>query len=523
MVTPGIYEKAKSMRRGTANLVLIKRVGQLSENEHGSRLGCGTERLAFNRKQAGTIANLHDLGELSKRRDMQGQASRIPSKALAKAQKGVSDGCPINPHQLIVAVVADCNYVKAMRSKAKAQATILSEMNLVSGIFYRSYNIDITVDSVILLDKCTGDKGSFNVQCKDYPGLDAALNSFSKWRNDQSEDAGIFHLVTSCNYSDNVGLAWMNQVCRTTSFTDSFGDTVSGTSMSVLTPNHFSVMAHELAHNLGAIHDCTSEHCSGNCTDYLQCQCCPCEGCDCKGSFIMKSEESGLDATVFSSCTIKDVCDKLPYLGSCLKEQGIPQKDLLAICGNGIKEGNEECDCGGWEACQNNPCCTADCKLKANATCSDSNDLCCRNCQVVTAEAKQVCRVGTSICQKDAYCDGVDASCPETQNNADGATCNGNGDKCASGVCTSRDTQCAIFGRHLNITEACPYTKRSCGIICSGNDQCIDMNAHFLDGTPCGQNGYCMGGMCSEFGSSASPQGTNLSDHLLCAHSSKLL
>lgn len=513
MIRPEVYEKAKSMRHADGNLVVRRRVGQLSESDHGVKLKCGTERLGFNQQQAGTIANLRSKSKPSKNQELPGQALRVPGKARAKTQKGITDGCPVNPHQLIVVVVADCNYVRAMGSKAKARAAILNEMNLVSGIFYRSYNIDITVDSVVLLEKCDKEKGHFNVPCKHYPGLDAALNSFSKWRNDQSEDAGVFHLVTSCNYSDTVGLAWMNQVCRTTSFTDSFGDTVSGTSVSVLTPNHFSVMAHELAHNLGAIHDCTAENCSGKCTDYLQCQCCPCEACDCKGGFIMEPEEGGLDATVFSSCTIKDVCDKLPYLGNCLKEQGLTQQDLIAVCGNGIKEGAEECDCGGWEACQGNPCCTADCKLKANATCSDSNDLCCRDCQVVPAEAKQVCRVGALVCQKDAYCDGIDATCPETQNNADGAVCNGNGDKCASGICTSRDAQCAVFGRHLNITEACPYTKRSCGIICNGNDQCVDMNANFLDGTPCGQKGYCMAGMCSEFGSAASPQGMILVNH----------
>jgi hypothetical protein len=35
------------------------------------------------------------------------------------------------------------------------------------------------------------------------------------------------------------------------------------------------------------------------------------------------------------------------------------------------------------------------------------------------------------------------------------------------------------------------------------------LNANFVDGTPCGQSGFCNGGMCSEFGSSTSPNDAN--------------
>jgi hypothetical protein len=107
----------------------------------------------------------------------------------------------------------------------------------------------------------------------------------------------------------------------------------------------------------------------------------------------------------------------------------------------------------------------------------------------------------------NAICDGKSAGCPESRFEKDGASCDG-GNKCASGVCTGRDTQCQIFGRHLNITQACPYSKRSCSVICQGIDQCVDMNANYIDGTPCGENGFCYNGMCSEFGNSANPTST---------------
>ncbi len=41
-------------------------------------------------------------------------------------------------------------------------------------------------------------------------------------------------------------------------------------------------------------------------------------------------------------------------------------------CGNGVKEGDEQCDCGdpNGEKCKNDPCCDgATCKLKGSAQC----------------------------------------------------------------------------------------------------------------------------------------------------------
>ena len=39
------------------------------------------------------------------------------------------------------------------------------------------------------------------------------------------------------------------------------------------------------------------------------------------------------------------------------------------VCGNGIWEPPEQCDCGGAVACTNNTCCNADCTLKAGKAC----------------------------------------------------------------------------------------------------------------------------------------------------------
>lgn len=498
-----IRNKLSEELKKSSMIVQRKKLGELNDRKHR----CGASDLNFNQKQQkGTVEIKKAFKAEEVQKAARGKIISVSKKEKDLAIREADVACPVKPQRLTVAVVADCNYVKVLGGKKKARENILNDLNMVSGIFSKTFNLDLSVNSIELLEKCEGGD-SFNVPCKKYPGLDRALNRFSKWRDDRSSDAGIYHLVTACNYSDTVGLAWVNQVCRSTSFTDSQADVVSGTSMSVLVDNQFSVMAHEMAHNLGAIHDCGRSNCDGSCKGYLECQCCPCEGCDCKAQYIMDALSGGFGALEFSSCSIKDVCDKLPYLGSCIKEQPEMGTDLRAVCGNGIREGNEECDCGTAEQCSKTKCCTPDCKLTAGSQCYDENDRCCRDCQVISSESREVCRVSSSFCLEDSYCDGVSSSCPASKMKADGISCSDEGGRCAFGICTSRNAQCGIFGRHLNLTESCQYTKRSCSVICQGPDQCVDMNANYIDGTPCGDKGFCYGGMCSEFGSGAPSAG----------------
>jgi hypothetical protein len=99
----------------------------------------------------------------------------------------------------------------------------------------------------------------------------------------------------------------------------------------------------------------------------------------------------------------------------------------------GINFFDEKCDCGGASLCANNACCFQNCTLKPRAKCSDTNDGCCKNCNIIPANLTHVCRNATNFCDTPEVCDGKNSGCPSDTFNADGISCSGDKKKCAQG------------------------------------------------------------------------------------------
>ncbi|KAJ2846713.1 hypothetical protein IWW36_004213 [Coemansia brasiliensis] len=170
------------------------------------------------------------------------------------------------------------------------------------------------------------------------------------------------------------------------------------------------------------------------------------------------------------------------------------------MCGNGIKEEGEECDCGTSEECKNDPCCdAATCRLKPGAQCADSNDLCCSNCSIRAKGA--VCRQKNSDCDIAETCDGTSPECPADKHVPDGTSCGAGDLKCASGQCTSRDAQCQARGGSEGLTKRCTLNMAAnlCDFQCAHPDNslaCVFMSGSFIDGTECGFHARCKDGKC---------------------------
>uniref|UniRef100_A0A8V5HE93 Uncharacterized protein n=1 Tax=Melopsittacus undulatus TaxID=13146 RepID=A0A8V5HE93_MELUD len=182
--------------------------------------------------------------------------------------------------------------------------------------------------------------------------------------------------------------------------------------------------------------------------------------CRCPGHVCIMSPQalyfSGVKA--FSTCSIRDFEAFLRHGGgTCLFSRPLltgPSSQRAAICGNGIVEPGEQCDCGADKDCLKDKCCTAGCQLKPGAKCSSGS--CCSACQF--KRKHQQCRpAADEQCDLAEFCTGASASCPPDLYVQDGHSCEQDTGYCYRGRCQSADLQCQqIYGKGArNAPVAC--------------------------------------------------------------------
>lgn len=189
-----------------------------------------------------------------------------------------------------------------------------------------------------------------------------------------------------------------------------------------------------------------------------------------------------------------------------------------AVCGNGVREADEECDCGGPDcSLLQNPCCDGlTCKLVAGATCS-VGESCCNpdTCSPYSISSAKICRAAVSVCDLPEYCDGT-STCPPDNVLGAGQSCEetllSDGIQksvkgtCLKNECVSLSKSCLVKGNEIMTLGygACPTQKaRNNGQVC-GNlfclrngavaDNCISLGGTALnvaEGTECGKGKLC--------------------------------
>ncbi|KAB0338475.1 hypothetical protein FD754_024553 [Muntiacus muntjak] len=176
--------------------------------------------------------------------------------------------------------------------------------------------------------------------------------------------------------------------------------------------------------------------------------------CQRRTTCIMNGYQSLTDA--FSNCSYMHVQHIVMYdRSSCMyhHEPVYYNRSMTHDrCGNGEVENGEQCDCGSFKECYNNPCCDNLCSWTARSNCDA--EACCTNCTY--SKPGTLCRPIQSICDLPEYCRGVSKTCPRDVFMQNGTPCGEEG-YCFNGSCTDRSVHCKeIFGRGaLNAPDEC--------------------------------------------------------------------
>lgn len=114
--------------------------------------------------------------------------------AKRSALKATDSGCSADRKVLYIGVAADSAYLaKFDGNRQDAVSNILNDFNLVSAIYEKTFNVEIGIFSITILNKSVGKRTNSSVQW-DLPcgaaNISDRLNAFSKWRDGQNQDLG---------------------------------------------------------------------------------------------------------------------------------------------------------------------------------------------------------------------------------------------------------------------------------------------------------------------------------------------
>ncbi|KAM7152609.1 disintegrin and metalloproteinase domain-containing protein 10 [Macrochelys suwanniensis] len=186
--------------------------------------------------------------------------------------------------------------------------------------------------------------------------------------------------------------------------------------------------AHEVGHNFGSPHDSGTECTPGESKNLGQKE---------NGNYIMYARATSgdkLNNNKFSICSVRNISQVLEKKrNNCFVESGQP------ICGNGMVEEGEQCDCGYSDQCKDECCYDANqpedkkCKLKQDKLCSPSQGPCCTaQCSFKLKTDK--CR-NDSDCAREGMCNGFTALCPASDPKPNFTDCNRHTQVCIKGQC----------------------------------------------------------------------------------------
>ncbi|KAH9261047.1 hypothetical protein BASA81_000751 [Batrachochytrium salamandrivorans] len=180
------------------------------------------------------------------------------------------------------------------------------------------------------------------------------------------------------------------------------------------------------------------------------------------------------------------------------------------VCGNGVVEASEQCDCG--LDCAQDKCCNAKtCRYQKQAVCS-RQDGCCDPATCQLRKKGYVCRPSRDGCDPNETCTGTSKRCPKDVDVKVGEACANN-----AGLCTpcrkcvpSLHAQCQT--RSPKWYQACEWMPPSelcqqlwCNVKSTPTSTCMG-TLSTLAGSKCGPNQSCYLGKCVDNSNVACPE-----------------
>uniref|UniRef100_A0A2K6UDX8 Uncharacterized protein n=1 Tax=Saimiri boliviensis boliviensis TaxID=39432 RepID=A0A2K6UDX8_SAIBB len=256
------------------------------------------------------------------------------------------------------------------------------------------------------------------------------LVQFIEWKKDHLnfKPHQIPYLFVFKKISTFIGATFPGQVCS-----KDYAAAVALYSEGLTLESYTVIIVQLLGLNLGLTYDKTDTcHCSGDvCT------------------MTPKAVHSG-GVKDFSICSLDD----FKYISShsdltCLEKDHLemPTYTSIKICGNGVVEGDEECDCGTKQNCTHKLCCDpTSCRMKRNVQCG-SGECCSQECKFKPVDT--ICRKSVDKeCDFTEFCNGNLSQCMPDTYVRDGEYCDSGAAFCFKGRCRSFDKQCDdLFGK----------------------------------------------------------------------------
>lgn len=195
-----------------------------------------------------------------------------------------------------------------------------------------------------------------------------ALDKFTSWASCVNQHhVGIWHLIDQMPNRQGSGEAYIGTMCNR----------ALNTGVSIYSHQLWRTVAHEIGHNFNARHPLVN-------------------GAVAKvNAGIMGYGDAKVNNKYqFDEGNKGHICAKLQSVdGKCMAMQ----TSQSATCGNGLREGNEECECPSGKSCA----CCKDCKLRSFAECNPSETFpgCCSK-QCKFESMAKTCDGGAGYCKK---------------------------------------------------------------------------------------------------------------------------